>query len=278
MLAHDDNRIAQLAAWLEERGVAADHLHQLEPELEALERPPGVFRRWTRTASTFASKQWRHLLGELQESRDVMDIIRRARAGEPITPAERDQARAQLHDLLRMAPAGLLVLALEFFPIPGTGLLAPWALMRLGLMPSRWREAHLLHELRQEADRLRARHLDEEAAAVEALERTLTLEGEARDAQATAEALLSWWDADGDGEWDDEEIAAYEAAIAGLQADLPRTRHQKRWYVSWNHHVFGPARLDALVGDAPDGGPLLVRRDDQAAWVRLGDLTAAAAD
>ena len=43
--------------------------------------------------------------------------------------------------------AGILAAANSTFPVPGTGLLTPWLLQRLGLMPSRWREAHLLLQL-----------------------------------------------------------------------------------------------------------------------------------
>lgn len=267
------NRVALVAAWLESRGVDANHLHALEDELDAIERPPGVFRRWSHAAASFASQQWAHLVGELRESGEVVALIAKAARGEPLTDAQRHQVRSQLLDLLRMAPAGLLVLALESVPVPGTSVVAPWVLMRLGLMPSRWREAHLLHELRQEARRLRAAHLTEEAALVEALERRITLEGEARDDAAEAAALLTFWDADRDGQWSAVEIASYDAAVADLREALPTTRAQRRWYVAWHHHVFGPTSLDALVGDAP-GGPLLVRLDSGTAWVRLRDLLA----
>ena len=266
-----DNRISDLAAWLEQRGVPSGRLRALREELDTLERPPGLLRAWSRSASDFATRQWGHLVGELRESSALMDIVRRGCAGEELSLAERTQARAQLLDLLRMAPAGMLVLVLQAVPVPGTGLLAPWMLRRLGLMPSRWREAHLLHALQEEAERLRAGRYDAEASAVDALREALTAEARQRDAQAAQCALLDWWDADGNGEWDPPERAAYAEAVARLALGLPDTRHQRRWYVAWNHQVFGPIALVDLVDDAP-GGPLLVRLEGDPGWVRLSDL------
>ncbi len=265
------NRVKELAEWLEGRGVAADGVRALETELDALERPAGLWSRMKKGALGLARRQWAHILGELEESKEVLALVRRAQAGESLQPAEQELVRGQLFDMLRVAPAGLMVVALQVFPIPGTGLLAPWVLMRLGLMPSRWREAHLLDQLRKESERLRAAHLDEEADAIDALERSLTEEGEARERRASEATLLAWWDADGDGQWSAEERAAYDAALDELAAGLSHSRQQRRWFLAWRHHVFGPARLDDLQEQRPDG-ELLVSLDGSRQWVRLSDL------
>lgn len=260
-----------MALDLESRGVEVGELLVLQDELDAMQHPPGWLARARAGLSAFADRQWRHLWGEVQESAELFGLITRALRGETLSAVDRDKARSQLLDLLRVAPAGLLVLAVEAIPVPGTSVVTPWLLVKLGLMPSRWREAHLLIGLQAEAARLRGAHEDAAADRLDALRATITRECSERERLAHEAALLTWWDADGDGQWDPPERAAYDEAVGALRARLPDAAHQRRWFLCDRHHVFGPLRLSEL-GEGPVEGHLMVRPDDMQAWVGLHDI------
>lgn len=265
-------RIIDLARDLEARGVRVDGLSGLQEELDVIQAPPSLLGRLTRGVRKMASRQWRHVLGELQESQEVLGLLRRrVRDNEPLTPEQRDAVRNQLLDLLRVVPAGLIAVANSALPVPGTGLLTPWLLARLGLMPSRWREAHLLARLDSEAQRLRALGQDAAADEVEALEHELEEEADAREAAAHAAALLTHWDANGNGAWDPDEQAGYEQAVSRLRGLARERSHQRRWFLSWNHQVFGPTRLTDVSG-VQDSVALLVCFDGHSGWVSLADV------
>jgi hypothetical protein len=266
-----NRRIATLARDLEARGVGAGGLLLLQDELDAVEHPPGWLARARAGLSSFADRQWKHLWGEVEESAELFGIVKRALRGRDLTAIERDKARSQLLDLLRVAPAGLLVLAVEAIPVPGTSVVTPWLLVKLGLMPSRWREAHLLAGLQAEAGRLRGQQEADAADELDALRARLTRECEDRERLAHEAALLSWWDADGDGQWDPPERAAYDAAVADLRTRLAGSAHERRWFLCDRHHVFGPMRLSEL-GDERIEGHLMVRPDDMESWVALDDV------
>lgn len=265
-------RIIALARDLEARGVQVDGLLGLQEELDVIEAPPSLLGRLTQNVRKMASRQWKHVLGELQESQEVLGLLtRRVRDNQPLTPAQTDAVRNQLLDLLRVVPAGLIAFANSALPVPGTGLLTPWLLARLGLMPSRWREAHLLSRLDAEAKRLRALGQDAAADRVEALEHEIEEEADAREAAAHAAALLTHWDENGNGVWDDDERVAYDQAVSRLRGLARERDHQRRWFLSWNHQVFGPTRLSDVAG-VQDSVNLLVCFDGKSGWVCLSDL------
>lgn len=264
-------RIARLASQLDAQGIDTGELLTLQDELDAVERPPSWFKRMRSGLFDFANRQWRHLWGELQESAELASILRRALGGGTVTPVERDKVRAQILDLMRVAPAGLVTLAIEAIPVPGTSVVTPWILVKLGLMPSRWREAHLLEGLKKEAARLRVEHHDAEADELDALARTITRECDERERLAHDAALLGWWDADGDGEWDPPERAAYDSAVATLRVAAADGAHARRWYLCDRKHVFGPLRL-AELREVEIEGHLMVRLEGVKGWVCLADV------
>ncbi len=173
----------------------------LHDELDAVEHPPGWLARTRVGLCSFADRQWKHLWGEVEESAELYGIIKRALLGQEPSAVERDKAQAQLLDLLRVAPAGLLVLAVEAIPVPGTSVVTPWLLVKLGLMPSRWREAHLLAGLQAEAARLRGVEEAEAADELDKLRVRLSRECEDRGWLALEASLLGLWEADGDWAW-----------------------------------------------------------------------------
>ncbi len=270
-------RITALAARLESRGVEVHGLRELQQELDLIESPPGLVGRITTRARLRASRLWRPVVGELQESAEAMALVqRRVTTNQPLTRSEAETVRAQLLDLLRVVPAGLIAVVNYAVPVPFTSVFTPWLLARLGLMPSRWREAHVLASLDQEAKRLRAAGRVEEAADIEALESALEAEADAREAAAHAAELLTHWDKNGNGVWDPDEEAAYTAAVSELRGLARERAGQRRWFLSWEHQVFGPTRLEELL-HATDTVPLLVCFDGQSGWVSLRDLVPPAA-
>ncbi len=274
-LAH----MRSLAARLEAAGIDATGLRALEDELAVNETPPGFFGRLARTVRSTATRQWQALVGELRESGELMVLITRALREGPraLSPEERDKVRAQLLDLVRVAPAGLFAAANSALPVPGTSVFTPWVLTRLGLMPTRWREAHLLAQLAREAERLREARHPGEAAEVEALAREIEAAADAREQLAQEADLLTCWDANGNGVWDDDERQAYHAELVQLRALARKKDVQRRWYLRHQGAVFGPCRLTELQR-AGDDMPLLVCYDGKSGWVALADLLPPARD
>ncbi len=248
-------RIRDLVTELRAQGVEVGGLADLEQELAGLEQP-GL---WQRT-HLFASEQWRRALAELDETAELGVLLARAASGEPLPLEEQARMREQLEDLVRLVPASALALTLK--AIPGGALVTPWVLRKLNLLPSHWREAHLLEGLRGEAERLRREH-PAAAARIDVLRVHLTDEGETR---AVLQAdLQAHWDADGDGLWDPSEVQSYDAAVAIARTQDPWRRN---WYLLCEDTVFGPTRLAELPDDLP---PLLVSWGGEA-WVRFIDL------
>ncbi|MBO85296.1 MAG: hypothetical protein CL927_08050 [Deltaproteobacteria bacterium] len=260
---------------LDAHGVDSSRLRALRGELTILEEPPGFFARMQRTVASAVRQNWGHVLGELQETASLVSTLRKSLADgrATLTEAERADLRSQLADLLRMAPAAGVFLVLELFPIPGTGLLTPWLLLRMGLLPSRWREAHVVHALQKEAAALRTAHHDTEAAAVEKLVEAVEAGCRLREAAAHEATLLTHWDFNGDGEWNPNERAAYDAALEQVfQASQARAA-ERIWVLGHASYVFGPFRLSELLEFETDVD-LLVCTGTGQPWVDLRHLMA----
>lgn len=239
-------RLVSLALDLESQGIRGASLRQLQEELDAIENP-SMLGRLSASARESARLHWNNIVGELQESRELLAIItRRVSGAGPLSDDDADKVRSQLGDMLRVVPAGILALANAALPLPGTGLLTPWLLSRLGLMPSRWREAHLLAELHAEEDRLRAAGHAAAADRLHDLAEDLEEEADAREALARDAALLPLWDENDNGRWDEAERAAYDQAVAALRALDAREFSRRQWFLRIDDHLFGPCRLSEL--------------------------------
>ena len=150
-------------------------------------------------------------------------------------------------------------------------MVTPWMLARLGLMPSRWREAHMLDRLSAEAAALRDRGHDVEAGMVDKLSAVLADEADARERAGHRAELLSYWDANHDGKWDRDERVAYGKELVRVRELADEHGAERRWYGSADYHVFGPLRLTELVEGNPDHS-VLVCFDGKSGWVSLRDL------
>jgi hypothetical protein len=271
--------LSVLADQLAADGYDAQSLRDLQVELEALERPPGLLTRMTGRARETAGRHWRNFVGELKESREAAGLLAGRLVGGQLSPEEREIVREQLVDLVKVFPAGLIAAANSAFPIPGTGMFTPWILARLGLMPSRWREAHLLDQLQKQRLHLERAGRSEAARQIADLEQRIAAEADARDAVANNAQLLTHWDANDNGEWDPEEITAYREEVVRLRKLAEKFATRKRWYIDDQGAIFGALRLSELAGDEDLGEhladhALLVCYDGKSGWVALPDLIA----
>ena len=248
--------ILATAEAVEQEGGDAGPLRALADEATTLERPPGALAGLLAGVRDAASRQWARMLGELAESRDAAALVAAAAAGErELSPEERDRVRAQLADLVKMFPAGLIAAAGAVAPLPGTAMVTPWLLEKLGLMPSRWREAHLLEQVRRHEAALRAEGRGAAADRVLALRTALTDEAELRAGVPAPERGA-------------DEVA-YRAEVARLRAVAGVDGHRRAWFVSFAGQVFGPCRL-AEVDAGLDA--LLVCWRGEGRWVFLREL------
>lgn len=271
----DDSRtdaaaLRGIADELEAAGLEVGGLRELSEELEIIERPPGLFRRATQKARTLAAKQWENFVGELEESREAVALIRaRARGERELSDTEREQVREQLLDLVRLFPAGLIAALNTTLPVPGTSVFTPWLLVKLGLMPSRWREAHLLDQLhRQQEALVRKGHVEQAERIGEILEQ-LEHDADQREAIRRESRLLTHWDENRNGVWDEDEIAAYEREVTKIRGLADSHAARKRWFFEHEGEVFGAMRLSELDPEDEAARSLLVCFDGKTGWVAL---------
>ncbi len=252
-----------------------DEAHALmvvQGDLEAAAQPPGLFTRLSRVVRETAQRQWEHVVGELKESKEAWGLIqRRIQSGDALTDAEEDIVKTQLMDIFKVVPATVVATANAALPVPGTGLFTPWLLNKLGLMPTRWREARALDQLQAQEAHLRAigdvDHADKIHAVIDRLER----EADARLEVEQRCALLTVWDVNENGLWDPAEVEAYQQAVLELRETLANSAHRKDWYFMLHSHVFGPVRLNAINDWTPDEA-LLVCYDANSGWISFVDL------
>lgn len=264
----------ELADQMEADGLDATDLRALEAELETAERPPGLLRRLGARAKESAAAQWARFAGELRESGEAMILISTAMRGErQLTPEERDKIRSQVLDLVRVFPAGIIAAANSAFPIPGTGLFTPWILLRLGLMPSHWREAHVIDQLRKKQRAATAAGKHDAARRLGAVAERIEHDAEARDKVGHDAGLLTAWDQNKNGRWDPHEVAAYRAELERVKDLARRFATRREWYFCEGGEVFGAERLSEL-GRLEDGtkANLLVCYSGKTGWVSLAHV------
>lgn len=273
-----DETLSELVAQMEAEGLDATDLRDLEVELETAERPPGALRRLGARAREAAAQHWGRFVGELRESGEAMRLISGAMRGErALTPEERDKVRSQVLDLVRIFPAGVIAAANSAFPIPGTGLFTPWILLRLGLMPSHWREAHVVDQLRKKQRAALAAGRHETARRFGAVAARIEHEAEERDKVGHDAGLLTAWDSNGNRRWDPDEIEAYLAELAKVRGLAQKFAARREWYFSENGEVFGAERLTELSTVEVEGSAarLLVCYGGKTGWLSLAHVLGA---
>jgi hypothetical protein len=223
-------------------------------------------------ATALAKQQWAHVVGELEESAEAMALVRRSLAdNQRLTGAEADIVRTQMLDILRVVPASLIAAANAALPIPGTSVVTPWLLNRLGMMPSRWREAHILDQLEKEIERLRVAGCTEDAEALCQVKEELEAEADTREQVEKDAAVLTFWDTNRNGRWDDDERAAYQEAVVSMSAKVTEYAARKNWFLLHEETVIGPLRLSTVERDKIDAS-LLICWQGKSGWVALTDI------
>jgi hypothetical protein len=267
-----ENSLGVLADELEASGYHAVVLRELQEELNCLEKPPGFWARLSQEAREAAARHWGFVLGELHESKEAAAILGRAMtAPSGVSAEDRDKLRSQLFDLMRAIPAAIVAAANAALPIPCTSLATPWMLHRLGVMPSHWREAHLLDSLQSEVNRLRADGLLVEANTLEDIRAEIEGEAMARERVEHDARLLTHWDGNQDGQWDEAERLAYSVAVEKVSLRAQRSASRRSWYLLHEGGVFGPVRLSNFLQEE-QGPDLLVCWEGKSGWVALSDL------
>ena len=266
--------IEEIAQRLDAAGHDSGELHDLQVELDLLEKPPSLWQRMHRSVHEFASRQWELLAGELQESKLAMQItVKALRSGDSVSAEERHFVREQMKDLLRVLPAGAVIFANAALPLPATSILTPRILHKLGLMPSMWREAHLLTHLQDEVNRLRGLGLNSEASEIEEIVHEIEAEVRCKELLAREARLLPHWDLDGNGRWDPEERQAYSDALDKVVSQLEEERPGRVWYLLEEDEVFGPVAAAVLREFDETKGVLICRNGDKS-WVSLFEVLA----
>ncbi|MGB1699348.1 MAG: hypothetical protein ACPHRO_05295, partial [Nannocystaceae bacterium] len=139
----------------------------------------------------------------------------------------------------------------------------------------RWRESYVLNRLQQESDRLKSLGREDAAARVGQITDEVEREIESRDICARDANLLRFWDANGDQQWDEEERAAYDAALHTVVDAVFSQGHRKQWFSLRGANVIGPFVLTE-GGDPrdlhglPDDGLLCFK--GTSGWVCIQDL------
>ena len=275
---HDDTvaRLHALADELESEGVNVSSLRDLEREVNVAEAPPTVLGRLVHQTKASLAEHWRHALAEVRQSQQVMQLVGASVRGEKeLSEEERAAIREQLLDVFRMVPAGVLVGTNAVLPVPGTSLVTPWVLLKLGLLPSRWREAYLLDRLRKQHEQLAQGGHDGAAQRLLDLHDRVESDARRREVVRTDAGLLTHWDHNANGLWDDDEREAYLSELFRMRGLVSANWTAKRWFVDYQHEVFGAVRLSVLAAQVPPTQDMLVCFDGQSGWVSLRHLLGA---
>jgi hypothetical protein len=266
-------QLQDLINHLSQTGIDVGSLKMLHQELETIEHPT-LFSKVKGNLTAAVKRQWGHVVGEVSESRQMMVLLQTKIQGKvELSAAERDSIKSQLTDLLRLVPASMIAATNSILPIPGTSLLTPWLLNRMGLLPSRWREAHILNGLKKRRLELSQSGMDAAATKIEEIEHQIEEEADRRSALEEQSALLPWWDTNNNGIWDEDEVAAYQIELDKLIALAIRHASSLRWFYLYEQQVFGPLRISQLKG-IDSQISLLICFDGKSGWVKYSDLLA----
>ncbi len=260
-----------IADAVEQTGTDGTPLRTLALELVALDRPPGWWQRMSQATAHTAKLHWQRLVQELQESREAMQLVNDAMRGKTLSDDEREKVRAQVLDLVRLVPASCIAAVNAAIPVPGAMLLTPWLLARLGLMPSKWREAYVLEQLQAECKRLRAAGHEQAARRVTAIYDGLLARTKTRERAHAAGRLLAQWDTNANGTLDSDERAAYLDELARIHALAHTRRARKAWFLELEGQVYGAMRLTHIERELAQQGEFgyLVCYDGKTGWVAL---------
>ena len=260
---------------LESKGLhdEASKLRETQQELNALVRPPGLVSELTENLKDKARCQWELVVGEVQETAELVELInRRVINGEKLTAQERKQAQEQILDIMKMVPAGMIATASALSPLPMTLAFTPVVLKKLGLLPSRWREAHVLETLKEQSARLQELGEAEHAEKIQHLAAEVKAQADAREVTGSTAKLLSYWNTNSQGPISTEDRNAYDFTVETLRTLRTSEAHRRAWYFQIDDEIFGPLPLAEVEKHQPDNRSILVCHDRMLKWVQLTDI------
>lgn len=249
--------IKQITEKMKAIGLDTSHLDEIQEELSILQRP------WLAKIKYSVKKHLTHVKGEVFESVEMTKLLRKGVTN--LNAKEKEIIRAQLLDFAKIIPAGFIAASNAILPIPFTSVLTPMLLQKMGLLPSRWNEAHILHLLQEEEENLRSRGLLQLANSIHKVHDSIEEDAVVREKHLS---LLLHWDENQNGQWDQEEIAAYQAECAKIHSLTQTHGYTRNWFLSQNGLVFGPTTFDTLPKDDQE---LLIKFGTQTKWVALMD-------
>ena len=260
---------------MESKGLHAEasKLRETQQELEALVRPPGLVTELTENLKDRARRQWELIVGEVQETAELVELInRRIVSGEKLTREERKQAQEQILDIMKMVPAGMIATASALSPLPMTLAFTPVLLRKLGLLPSRWREAHVLQTLKEQSSRLQELGQKEQAEQLDHLAEEVKAQAQAREVTGSTAQLLSYWAQNPEEPISNEDRNAYYFTVETLRTLRASETERRSWYFQIGDEIFGPLPLSEVEKHQPDNNAILVCHERMLKWVRLTDI------
>ena len=227
----------------------------------------------TQSLKDKAQKQWQLIVGEAQETAELVELInKRLLSGEKLSDEEEQQARAQVLDLMKMVPAGLITTMSALSPIPMTLALTPVVLRKLGLLPSRWKEAHVLETLRQQAKHLEKLGQQSEASQISSLISEVESQADAREASQSDAKLLAYWNSTGHDSLSEQDLNAYHFVVQTLKILKQSEANQRVWYLQNQDRILGPIRLDQVSEQTAMSTAHLICHERTLKWVKLIDI------
>ena len=256
-----DEKLLKLLKKLEENGVDTNEILHLEAAIQTTKKP--MHKR----AIEILKANWKRVKGEISESKRLTMLLKKSQVegSSSLTTDEKKFVQEQLIDFFRIFPASLIAGVNAVLPIPGTGLLTPLILKKLGLLPSRWREANMLQTLQNTHLKLRSSGDTETLKLMEELQQDLDNEVE----QRKVCDLLVVWDANRNGIWDENEKITYQNELIRTLPYVQTFAKERSWFILHDGLVFGPSEFGNIPKDIPS---ILVRFKDQTKWVDLRDL------
>ena len=253
--------LKKLMILLEQNHIELEEISHLEAAVESTKKP--LHKR----AIDMLKNNWKRVRGEMHESKRLTRLLKQAQqhGKESLSEEEKQFIQAQLHDFFRIFPASIIAGVNAVLPIPGSGLFTPLILRKLGLLPSRWREAHILQSLQEAHKKLKATGNQDGVQLLEEVSKQLQHESKAREACD----LLLIWDENQNGTWDEEELQAYQEELARTRILVTQHAHNKDWFFLYDGLVFGPNSLDQFALHTED---LLVCYKSETKWVSFKDI------
>ena len=266
------DRLKKLRSSLIEAGLCPDALESIEIEMAANDCPPGFLGKLKGRTKKLLRNHYGHLKGELFETSEIFCILKEKIVKKKALDAEeKSKIKAQMSDLVKMFPAGMFTALNACLPVPGTSLLTPLLLAKMKLLPSRWRDAHVLEKLRAEGKKLTPKGIESEQLVK--LDEALDKQRKKQDAVSLNANLLTHWDVNRNGEWDRDEKIAYRDELKKLGEIIKRKAMVQNWFIRLCTETWGPFPIGRIMNVAPElDEDLMVCWAGKSGWVDIQDL------